>query len=77
MGSLSRGRFKTDKYGVARFYIPSEATYAMVIRYKGQEEFLSLEWLIPGTNYIYRPGPIVTPEEHYKAGVRAHALSRE
>ena len=71
------GRFKTDKYGVARFYIPSEATYAMVIRYKGHEEILYLEWLIPGTNYIYRPGPIVTSKEHYKAGVRAHALSRE
>ncbi len=71
------GRFKTNKYGVARFYIPSEATYAMVIRYKGHEEILYLEWLIPNTNHIYRPGPIVTPEEHYKAGVRAHALSRE
>ena len=71
------GRFKTDKYGVARFYVPNKATYAMVVRYKGHEEILYLEWLIPGTNYIYRPGPIVTPEEHYKAGVRAHALSRE
>ena len=71
------GRFKTDKYGVARFYVPSEATYAIVIRYKGHEELLYLEWLIPSTNYIYRPGPIVAPEEHYKAGVRAHALSRE
>ena len=77
MGSVSRGRFKTDKYGVARFYIPTEATYAMVIRYKGQEEILYLESLIPGTNYIYHPGPIVTAEQHYKAGVRAHALSQE
>ena len=71
------GRFKTDKYGVARFYIPSEATYAMVIQYNGHEEILYLEWLIPDTNYIYHPGPIVTAEEHYKAGVRAHALSRK
>ena len=71
------GRSKTDRHGMARFYIPHEATYAVVIRYKGHEEVLYLEWLIPRTNYIYRPGPIVTPEEHYKAGVRAHALSRE
>jgi len=71
------GRFKTDKYGVARFYIPNEATYAIVIRYNGYEEILYLEWLIPSNNYIYRPGPIVTPEEHYKAGVRAHALSQQ
>ena len=71
------GRSKTDRHGMARFYIPHEATYAVVIRYKGHEEVLYLEWLIPNTNYIYHPGPIVTPEEHYKAGVRAHALSRE
>ena len=71
------GRFKTDKYGVARFHVPNEATYAVVIRYKRHEEILYLEWLIPSNNYIYRPGPIVTPEEHYKAGVRAHALSLE
>jgi hypothetical protein len=36
------GRFKTDKYGEARFYIPNEATYAMVIRYDGHEETLYL-----------------------------------
>ena len=71
------GRSKTDRQGVARFYVPNEATYAMVIRYEGHEEILYLESLIPGTNYIYHPGPIVTAEQHYKAGVRAHALSQE
>ena len=71
------GRSKTNRQGIARFYVPSEATYAIVIRYKGHEEILYLEWLIPNTNYIYRPGPIVTPKEHYKAGVRAKALSRK
>jgi hypothetical protein len=71
------GRTKADKYGVARVYVPNEATYAVVIRYEGHQEVLYEEWLTPRTTYIYRPGPIVTPEQHYKAGVRAMALSRE
>lgn len=71
------GRSKTDRDGVARFYVPNEATYAMVIRYEGHKEVLYEEWLTPNTNYTYRPGPIVTPEQHYKAGVRAMALSKE
>jgi len=70
-------RSKTDKDGVARFYVPHEATYAMVIRYEGHQEILYEESLVPNTNYIYRPGPIITPEQHYKAGVRARALSKE
>ena len=71
------GRSKTDRQGVARFYIPNEAFYAMVIRYEGHQEVLYEELLAPRTNFIYHPGPIVTPEQHYKAGVRAMALSRE
>jgi hypothetical protein len=71
------GRSKTDRQGVARFYIPNEAFYAMVIRYEGHQEVLYEEVLAPRTNFIYRPGSIVTPEQHYKAGVRAMALSRE
>ena len=68
------GRSKTDRQGVARFYIPNQAFYAMVIRYEGHQEVLYEELLAPRTNYIYHPGPIVTPEQHYKAGVRAMAL---
>ena len=34
------------------------------------------EFLAPGADYTYHPGPIVTAEEHYKAGVRAMALVR-
>lgn len=68
---------KTDKYGVAKFYIPNEAYYAMVIYHEGHQEVLYEELLTPRTNYIYRPGPIVTPEQHYKAGVRAMALCKE
>jgi hypothetical protein len=71
------GTTKADKYGVAKFFVPNEATYAMVIRFDGHQEVLYEEWLTPRTAYIYRPGPIVTSEQHYKAGVRAMALSRE
>jgi hypothetical protein len=71
------GRSKTNRQGVARFYIPNEAFYAMMIRYEGHQEVLYEELLAPRTNFIYHPGPIVTPEQHYKAGVRAMALSRE
>ena len=69
------GRSKTDRHGVARFYVPHTACYAMVIRYEKHQELLYEEFLSPSINYIYRPGPIVTPEQHYKAGVRAMALS--
>lgn len=68
------GRSKTDRHGVAKFYVPHTACYAMVIRYKKHQEVLYEEWLSPNINYIYRPGPIITPEQHYKAGVRAMAL---
>ena len=71
------GRSKANRQGVARFYVPHKAYYAMVIRYKEHQEVLYEEILAPRTTYIYRPGPIVTPEQHYKAGVRAMALSKE
>lgn len=71
------GRSKSDRQGVARFYVPHTACYAMVIRFEEHQELLYEEWLSPSANYIYHPGPIVTAEEHYKAGVRAMALSPE
>ena len=71
------GTSKTNRHGIAQFYVPNEAWYAMIIRYEGHQEVLYEEWLSPRTHYIYHPGPIVTPEQHYKAGVRAMALSRE
>ena len=68
------GRLKTDRDGVAKFYVPHTSCYAMAIRYEKHQEILYEEWLSPSINYIYRPGPVVTPEQHYKAGVRAMAL---
>ena len=71
------GRAKADSQGIARFYVPDYACYAMTVRYPGHEEVLYEEFLTPGADYTYHPGPIVTPEEHYKAGVRAVALVRK
>ena len=71
------GRTRTDAQGQARFFVPDEAYYAVVVAYPGHREILYEEMLTPGARYTYRPGPVVTPEEHYKAGVRALALVRE
>ena len=71
------GRTMTDAQGRARFFVPDEAYYSVVVAYPGHREVLYEEVLTPGADYTYRPGPIVTPEEHYKAGVRALALVRE
>ena len=70
------GRAKADAQGIARFYVPDHACYAVTVRYPGHEEVMYEEFLTPGAGYTYHPGPIVTPEEHYKAGVRAMALVR-
>jgi len=71
------GRFKTNSQGSARIYIPEKYDYAVNVKYADHEELLYTEELIPGGTYVYRPGPEVSPEEHYKAGVRAMALSPE
>ena len=71
------GRFKTNSQGSARIYIPEKYDYAVNVKYADHEELLYTEELIPGGTYVYRPGPEVSPEEHYKAGVRAMALTRE
>ena len=71
------GRSKTNSKGHARLYIPEKYDYAINVKYDDHEELLYTEELMPGGTYVYRPGPEVSPEEHYKAGVRAMALSRE
>jgi len=64
------GRSRTNKQGYARFYVPDECFYAVIVRYDNHEEVLYLEVLTPGGTYVYRPGPEST-------SVRAMALSRE
>lgn len=68
---------ETNIKGIARFYVPSGGYYALRISYPGHEEVLYEEQLKPGMQLIYRPGPVVSPEQHYKAGVRAMALTEE
>jgi len=63
-------RSKTNEQGYARFYVPDEYFYAVIVRYDDHEEVLYNEVLIPGERYVYRPGSESTP-------VRAMALSRE
>ena len=71
------GRSKTNSKGFTRFYVPEKYEYAVNVKYSDHEELLYDEELIPGETYVYRPGPEVSPEEHYKAGVRAMALTRK
>ena len=71
------GRSKTNSKGHARLYIPEKYDYAISVKYDDHEELLYTEELMPRGTYVYRPGPDVSPEEHYKAGVRAMALSHE
>jgi hypothetical protein len=71
------GRSKTNSKGHARLYIPEKYDYAINVKYDDHEELLYTEELMPAGTYVYRPGPDVSPEEHYKAGVRAMALTRE
>ena len=70
-------RSRTNRQGYARFYVPEEYYYAVIVRYGEHEDVLYSELLTPGGTYVYRPGPDVSPEEHYKAGVRAMALTPE
>ena len=71
------GRSKTNSKGHARLYIPEKYDYAINVKYDDHEELLYSEELMPRGTYVYRPGPDVSSEEHYKAGVRAMALTRE
>ena len=71
------GRSKTNPEGYTRFYVPEKYDYAVIVRCGEHEELLYGEELIPGATYVYQPGPEVSPEEHYKAGDSAIALSRE
>ena len=47
-------RCETDAQGYARFYLPGEEFYALIIRYDGHEEVLYQEQLVPGGKYVYR-----------------------
>ena len=50
-------RSKTNRKGVARFYLPGPDAYALAITANGREEVLYEEAMVPGKAYVYRPDP--------------------
>ena len=49
------GTYNTNKLGYAKFHLPNDDWYALVIKHGVHEEVLYQEKLTPGTNYIYKP----------------------
>jgi len=50
-------RSKTDRNGLAKFYLPGPENYAVAVTANGREEVLYLEAMAPGKMYVYRPDP--------------------
>lgn len=48
---------RTNRQGVARFYLPGPDNYALAVTFNGQEEVLYEEAMAPGEQYVYRPDP--------------------
>jgi hypothetical protein len=71
------GASQTDAKGYARIYVHDTSYFAVFVSFGEHKEVLYEEVLEPGQRYVYRPGPIVTKEEHYKMGVRAMALTKD
>jgi hypothetical protein len=51
------GKHRTNRQGYARFYLPGDDVFALVIRAGGWEEVLYEEQMAPGNTYVYRPDP--------------------
>lgn len=50
-------RSRTNSQGYARFYLPCDDFYALVVKHGNHEELLYQEKLAPGATYTYRPDP--------------------
>ena len=48
---------RTNRKGIARFYLPVTENYALSITFDGREEVLYEEAMAPGGSYVYRPDP--------------------
>ena len=55
------GRCKTNKQGYAKFYLPCDDWYALVIRYGNHEEVLYEERMTRGVTYVYKPDQSLPP----------------
>ena len=52
------GRFRTDGQGYAKFNLPCDDWYVVVVRRDHHEELLYMERLAQGKTYIYRADPL-------------------
>ena len=48
------GKFRTDEHGYAKFLLPEDNWYSLVINYNSHEEILYLERLSIGVTYTYK-----------------------
>ena len=55
LAGLSRS--KTNRKGIAKFYLPGPDIYALAVTANGREEVLYEESMIRGETYVYRPDP--------------------
>jgi hypothetical protein len=55
LAGLSRS--KTNRKGIAKFYLPGSDIYALAVTANGREEVLYEEAMIRGETYVYRPDP--------------------
>ncbi|HCL30406.1 MAG TPA: hypothetical protein DIC52_18490, partial [Candidatus Latescibacteria bacterium] len=55
LAGLSRS--KTNRQGIAKFYLPGPDIYALAVTVNGREEVLYEEELDQGERYVYRPNP--------------------
>ncbi len=51
------GRFRSNKKGYAKFSLPCDDWYALIISHDEHEEVLYMEKLAQGKTYLYRPDP--------------------
>lgn len=58
-------RSRTNRHGLARFYLPMAENYAVRVVANGTEEVLYEEALAPGHTYVYRPDPEQTAGRYF------------
>lgn len=54
------GAYRTNKAGYARFYLPQNDMFALIIEGQNREEVLYEEQMAPGETYVYRPDAAVS-----------------